>query len=150
MTAVAARILMVDDEPRRVEAYRFDLALEMRCPSEDCEVALVDSAETGLNRAIAEEWDVVVVDVMMAHQDSAHFTAEATKNGAYTGIVLYQHLRRAKPTQPIIVFSNTRASEILGECADIARDPRCCVLQKTQTLPFELTRRVLSLAQRQI
>lgn len=101
-SARKARVLLVDDE----EAIRS--ALSRALAAEGLAIDLADTGEDGLRRALAEGYDLVILDLLMPEPD---------------GRTVLRELLRDRPSQPVLVLSCLADVRSKVECFDLgARD----------------------------
>jgi DNA-binding response OmpR family regulator len=101
-SARRARVLLVDDE----EAIRS--ALSRALAAEGLDVDLAETSSDGLRQALAEAYDLVILDLLMPDPD---------------GRIVLRQLLRGRPGQPVLVLSCLADVRSKVECLDIgARD----------------------------
>ena len=76
------RVLLVEDEPGLV------LTLTDRLRSEGYEVHAATDGPTGLQRAAAERWDVILLDVMLPGQSGFDVCRDLRQRGVMTPIIM--------------------------------------------------------------
>ena len=77
-------ILLVEDDPSILRG------LEMNLSIEGYEIETADDGDEGLTRALAEPWDLLILDIMLPKLD---------------GLSLIGRLRRQKVMTPVIILS---------------------------------------------
>jgi CheY-like chemotaxis protein len=122
-------ILFVDDESFRAKTYVEEL--------EFCDFAVV--LEPSVDRALnlmqenGHEVDLLILDIMM--DPGLAFMNEDTAQGLRTGLRFFERIREPFPSLPIIMLTNVSTREIE---TSVTSQPKVLVLNKTQTLPYEL------------
>lgn len=93
--AQAARILVVEDDPSILLGLRMNLA------AEGYEVGVAEDGRNGLDRMLAERWDVVILDVMLPKLN---------------GFEIVRHLRAAGDDTPVLMLSakSAEADKVMG------------------------------------
>ena len=87
---MGARILIVDDEPEMIDFVK------MRLEANDFAVLTASDGQTGLTKAISEQPDLILLDVMMPGQD---------------GFQVLQRLKQDEQTRQIPVVMLTAKGE---------------------------------------
>jgi len=129
------RIMFIDDEPRRMKPYVNELE------EAGHEVLFRDDIDSALKtlREPSEQFDLVVVDISVPA--GLEYRYEDTDNGSRTGIALYDTIRRERPGQKVMVFTNVPDSRLAEQFAK--EDGRICLFaRKPDILPFQLVEMV--------
>ena len=82
MTSAAKRVLLVEDEPGLV------LTLTDRLRSEGYEVATASDGPAGLERATREQWDVILLDVMLPGASGFDVCRDLRQRGVTTPVIM--------------------------------------------------------------
>jgi len=118
------RILWLDDEPRRVEAFHDALVFQGH------DVVLVQSIEELETRLKVEHgWHVILLDIMLP---TGEYSVEDAQGGLDTGLLIAKKLRDELPSLEVVLFTNRVDADWLTEKSD-AR-----VLRKSEISPWEL------------
>ena len=90
-----ARILVVEDDPS------ISLGLRMNLSAEGYEVGVAEDGRAGLDRILAEGWDVVILDVMLPKLN---------------GFEVVRHMRSAGSDTPVLMLSakSAEADKVMG------------------------------------
>ena len=123
-------ILLIDDEPRYVEAYRDELA---QAGYRVHLIADVDTAFAFLGDQGAEV-ELVILDIMMP--PGCVFRNADTEKGWRTGVHLYRQVRSTAPDLPFIILTNVSDREVEKS---FEKERNCVFLHKYEYLPFEVT-----------
>ncbi len=93
--AASARILVVEDDPSILLGLRINLS------AEGYEVGIAEDGKTGLDRLLAERWDVVILDVMLPKLN---------------GFEVVRHLRAAANDTPVLMLSarSAESDKVMG------------------------------------
>lgn len=129
------RIMFIDDEPRRMSIYVEELE------EAGHEVLFRDNTDSALVtlRDPSEHLDLVVVDISVP--PGMEYRFEDTDNGSRTGIALYDTIRKERPGQKVMVFTNVRDPRLAEQFAK--EDGRICLFaRKPDILPFQLVEMV--------
>jgi two-component system, OmpR family, alkaline phosphatase synthesis response regulator PhoP len=89
------RILVVEDDPSIL------LGLRMNLSAEGYEVGIAEDGKTGLERVLNEQWDVVILDVMLPKLN---------------GFEVVTHIRATGNDTPVLMLSakSTEADKVMG------------------------------------
>ena len=79
---MAGRVLVIEDEPGLV------LALTDRLGSVDYDVDCATDGETGLERALENTYDVIILDIMLPRKDGFEVCRDLRKKGVTSGILM--------------------------------------------------------------
>jgi CheY-like chemotaxis protein len=125
------KILLIDDEKQYIENVISELeALHINvrfCPGVDDAIRQIRSG--------AEIFDGVVCDVMMPGGNT--FTAVATDNGKYTGLLLLEKLREEGLKIPVVLLTYLESDR--GAVDEAARKyAPCLVIRKRDKWSFEI------------
>lgn len=122
-------ILFVDDEARRIEAYR------EACELAGLEISFIDDAEKVVEFLRERKSDVqlLVLDVMMP-MGSRYNKPEATF-GTRTGLEVLREVRNLAPELPVLLFTQSHDPEI---DLMVEGDSRARVARKQDVLPSDL------------
>jgi DNA-binding response OmpR family regulator len=90
-----ARILVVEDDPS------ISLGLRMNLSAEGYEVGVAEDGRGGLDRILADQWDVVILDVMLPKLN---------------GFEVVRHMRSAGNETPVLMLSakSAEADKVMG------------------------------------
>jgi two-component system, OmpR family, alkaline phosphatase synthesis response regulator PhoP len=93
--AASARILVVEDDPSILLGLRINLS------AEGYEVGIAEDGKTGLDRLLAERWDVVILDVMLPKLN---------------GFEVVRHLRAVANDTPVLMLSakSAESDKVMG------------------------------------
>jgi len=93
--AARARILVVEDDPSILLGLRINLS------AEGYEVGIAEDGKTGLDRLLAERWDVVILDVMLPKLN---------------GFEVVRHLRAVANDTPVLMLSakSAESDKVMG------------------------------------
>jgi len=93
--AASARILVVEDDPSILLGLRINLS------AEGYEVGIAEDGKTGLDRLLAEHWDVVILDVMLPKLN---------------GFEVVRHLRAVANDTPVLMLSakSAESDKVMG------------------------------------
>jgi DNA-binding response OmpR family regulator len=130
------KILFVDDEPRWVEPYRRELQdAGFEVDQENTIVGAIKYLDDH-----GAQLSLLILDIMMPH--GTIFTAEETRNGRRTGVLMFKRVRETFPTLPVIFLTN-----VSDETVEVyVRQQSCCLLiRKPECFPFELVDKVQQL-----
>ena len=124
------KILFVDDESRRMRVYVEELQ------DAGNQVFFEDNVDSALAilRDNTQHFDIVVIDISMS--TGAAYKFEDTDGGTRTGIALYDTIRRLRPDQKIMVFTNVSDRRV-GERFDSEDTRLCRFARKPDKLPFQ-------------
>lgn len=126
-------IMMVDDEPRRMDAYRRELQ----------DTGYTVEMYSGVDHALADlEADVrriqlLILDVMLPPGQA--FKDVDTQEGLRTGERFYERVRNLRPTLPVVFLTNVSDPRLTKK---YHRQHHCMVLHKEDYQPFELAEEV--------
>lgn len=137
-------IIFVDDELQRIEVYIEDLEIAFEQSGDKLSTVcgfdnLGSAYEYIRNRH--EGIDLVVLDVMMPGGIMFHEKDEDPM-GLKSGFYFYKEIRALYPHLKVQLFTNVTDLEIEES---IESDPCAWIAYKDELLPFELTRRVMSM-----
>lgn len=122
-------IIFLDDEERRISPY-----VEV-CQFAGFDVELIDDVDEAWQRLLGSEpVDALLLDVMMP-PGSLYSQRPETLQGIRTGLLLYNEVRRIRPTLPIVVLTQSKDREI---DAALRGDRWAVVARKQDLLPDEL------------
>jgi DNA-binding response OmpR family regulator len=95
LPVIPARILVVEDDPS------ISLGLRMNLSAEGYEVGVAEDGRGGLDRILAESWDVVILDVMLPKLN---------------GFEVVRHMRSAGSVTPVLMLSakSAEADKVMG------------------------------------
>jgi DNA-binding response OmpR family regulator len=93
--ATAARILVIEDDPSILLGLRINLS------AEGYEVGIAEDGKTGLERVLAERWDVVILDVMLPKLN---------------GFEVVRHMRAQANDTPVLMLSakSAESDKVMG------------------------------------
>jgi DNA-binding response OmpR family regulator len=93
--AVAARILVIEDDPSILLGLRINLS------AEGYEVGIAEDGKTGLERVTGERWDVVILDVMLPKLN---------------GFEVVRHMRAQANDTPVLMLSakSSESDKVMG------------------------------------
>lgn len=137
------KIFIVDDELDRIQSYIAELEL----PENNYEVITINNVDDALdffsqnNKLV----DFVILDIMM---NAGKLINESGANqGLRTGLILYQKIRYNYPDLPIILLTNVSSLNNKQFEEQIQRDSSCVLLQKIDTLPWQLIEEVKQMSE---
>src|SRR5262245_66500031 len=82
MAQASKRVLLVEDEPGLV------LTLTDRLESEGYEVGAAGDGPSGLQRALRERWDVILLDVMLPGSNGFDVCRDLRQGGVSTPVIM--------------------------------------------------------------
>lgn len=136
-------IVMIDDDFQVMTPYETALR--------ECEFEVTRfSGETCVDQALeflrqkSALVDLAVVDIMMPSGEA--FDGNDTDEGMKTGIFLLEKLKTDYPSIPLLVLTNVRNDETLGQVARMI--PEAKILQKPYCPPFDLANKIENLINR--
>ena len=124
------RILIADDDPDMLDLLQMDLALQ------GYSVAAAADGKEALRLALAERFDLLLLDVMMPHIDGYHVAHEVTDRlGAKAPVIVIMTCRDTRREKGIALMSG--AAEVLQKPFEMTRlhERIAAVLGKTCLLP---------------
>ncbi|MDJ0657921.1 MAG: response regulator [Crocosphaera sp.] len=125
-------ILIVDDEPRRMEVYIEELKLS------NYQVELAEDINEALDYFDKRQGEIelLILDIMMR---SGKLSGEHGINGGLrTGIIFYKKIRDNNKSLPIIILSNFDKIDDQEVEQEIQNNPQKKFFQKINILPYEL------------
>src|SRR4051812_16736536 len=89
------RILVIEDDPS------ISLGLRMNLTAEGYEVGIAEDGRTGLERAMAEAWDAIILDLMLPRLN---------------GFEVVKHMRSLGNDTPVLMLSakNAETDKVMG------------------------------------
>lgn len=122
-------IMMVDDEPRRMDAYLRELQ------DTGYKVEMYSGVDKALGKLEADlaQIQLLILDVMMA--PGVAFRDLDTQEGLRTGERFYERVRRLSAHLPVIFLTNVADPQLTKKYQS---ERRCEVLHKEDYQPFEL------------
>jgi DNA-binding response OmpR family regulator len=89
------RILVIEDDPS------ISLGLRMNLSTEGYEVGIAEDGRSGLDRALGETWDAIILDIMLPHLN---------------GFEVVKHLRSLGNDTPVLMLSakNAEPDKVMG------------------------------------
>jgi CheY-like chemotaxis protein len=140
------KILFVDDELDRIEQFAQDIEIEASEQGREIpEITKISDLEVAYQHILQYDQfiDIIVLDIMMPGGED--FWKKEDPMGLRCGFYFYQAIRNKFPRLNIVIFTNVDDPEILSV---IENDNNTILLFKDETLPFELTSKILSLCMR--
>jgi DNA-binding response OmpR family regulator len=89
------RILVIEDDPS------ISLGLRMNLSTEGYEVGIAEDGRSGLDRALGETWDAIILDIMLPHLN---------------GFEVVKHMRSLGNDTPVLMLSakNAETDKVMG------------------------------------
>jgi CheY-like chemotaxis protein len=123
------RVLLVENDADQARPYSHALA------DASFQVTHAKSAGRALKLALAETFDLVILDIQMA--TGTDFSPSDTAGGTRTGLALARRIRQAKPDQPLVALTFSEDPEVKSW---FGQGKHLLYLNKAQVKPNQLPR----------
>jgi CheY-like chemotaxis protein len=128
------KVMHVDDDDLTTEFYR--IVLSEKEHGYGYHVETMRSAAQFMDRIQQgglNDWDVIILDVMMPHPEWEHFSHERSLDGMLTGALLVEPIRKLLPQVKIVFLTNRPETEI----REVVPDMSITVYGKFDFPPFD-------------